>query len=254
MKARGSAKFFLWLLVCQGCGGNNEQSAMGAGAGTSGAVGASGAASSGGEPNGGAASGEGPNGGASSGGGESGGSVGLSCDITPVPCGGDPSGSWQIQKSCLLNLVGTASCSGLTLDGSGLMQTGSINYAADKTYSSTSALTGVLKAFYPTACITGLTCPSLAQALSSASMPGYGMFDCANDTSGGGGCLCTSVVSTQAVVETGSYSTSGNVLTQTRSGGGSIAVEYCVQGRTLTAASRSPSTGKVAQIVLLDKQ
>jgi hypothetical protein len=170
------------------------------------------------------------------------------CEV-PAPCGGDPTGEWQIQNSCIVEFIGVASCPGLLADGTALIQTGSMTYAADKTYSSTSDLAGTLKTTYPAACLQGLDCAGF-QALAEATAPsGDSSLSCAGGDSGS--CLCTTTVSTTGIMEHGSYTTNGHLLTQTRSAGSSLDIEYCRSGSSLSLVSRNISTGMPAQITTL---
>ena len=175
----------------------------------------------------------------------------FSCSSPPAGCGGDVVGTWQIEQSCIATLMGVASCAGLIADGTGLTQTGSMTFGADMTYSSTSTTSGTLKTVYPTECTAGLSCTDLATALSAGLPAGYSAPDCTTVASG---CSCTFQVSGQTTADSGTYTLSGNTLTQKRTNGGSLAIDYCVRDRALTMVAQNPGTSTQAQTVLLEKQ
>jgi hypothetical protein len=170
----------------------------------------------------------------------------------PTPCGGDPVGTWTIEVSCLGELVGTPSCAGLMGDSSGITQTGTLTLFADHTYSSTTNIFGIQKTTYPAACIAGLDCATLATVNAATAPAESGNISCTATSAGG--CSCTSEVSVMGIVDHGTYSTSGDILTQVRTNSNPFDVEYCVRGRSLTLLSRNPSSGSVAQVVTLSKQ
>lgn len=233
------------LAVIVGCSDNSDSGQPAAGAGNR--AGASGSAVAGESGESGGAPGQAGN--TSSAGRDS--SSAFNCSAPPPGCGGDVVGTWQIEQSCIATLVGTASCPGLTADGTGLTQTGRVTYGADLSYSSTTSISGTLKTVYPSSCTSGYSCDDLATALSAASPSGYSAPNC---TTLSNGCACTFQVSDQTSVETGTYALNGNVLTQHRSSGTSIDIDYCVRDRSLTLASQNPGTGTQAQAVRLDKQ
>lgn len=182
--------------------------------------------------------------------GGSGAATAMSCAQEPLPCGGDPVGKWQIQKSCLLDLLGTLSCAGVRGDGSQVLQSGTMSFNADNTFSSLTAVSGQLKITYPGECTAGLDCKALAATFSATLPSGYRTEQC---VAAGTGCACTFTVEMSGIVDAGIYSTSGDVLTMTSGSGVSAQVDYCARGNSMSLLSRNPSTGTTAQISWLVK-
>lgn len=169
----------------------------------------------------------------------------TSCTGLPSPCGGDPVGNWKIEKSCLLDLVGTFSCAGVHGDGSKVLQSGTMTFGADNTYTSLTAIAGPLEVTYPPECTGGLDCKSLAMSFATALPSGYRTEECVSVS---GGCSCVFEVDIMNIVDRGIYAPAGNVINMTSAQGVSIQVDYCVRGSEMTLVSRNPSTGTTAQI------
>ncbi|MEO8905991.1 MAG: hypothetical protein ABI488_25815 [Polyangiaceae bacterium] len=179
---------------------------------------------------------------------------------TASACGGDVVGTWKVSSSCITadasSMMGNMSCSGLTESTSATV-TGTITYAADKTYTSSFTTSGSVVVKVPASCLmqqgVTLTCQQVQQALSVAATSGFASATCAES---GGGCACTLGLNAQPTTETGTYSTAASVLTETDAGGTPSDSDYCVKGSTLTVSPHpgSSTSSGVSGSVVLSKQ
>lgn len=170
--------------------------------------------------------------------GSSGGSA--SCG-TFAACGGDVTGGWSIDQACFGDTLASAGddlksgCAAATVDTSGVNVTGSATFKSDKTYSTTLGITGSMKMTLPASCLTGngvtLTCAQLQGAIMDSLKKNpdqtFDMVTCTGSSS----CTCTMHFKPAPQDESGTWSTSGNVLS-TKATGSSTAdtAEYCVKG------------------------
>jgi hypothetical protein len=219
-----------------------------AGAGGSGVAGQAGAGGSG-------VAGQGATGG--SGGGQSGsGGTGGPCSSVP-PCGGDITGTWTVASSCL-DVRGVLDVSGLGLGCSSAPLTGSRVVAgtfvanANGTYVDNTTTSGEERIELPEACLsvsgTLVTCERVAPVF--AAVYGYDSVTCTTDADGDG-CLCDAVFEQTAGMgllsldpaDSGTYVSSGDVVTLHDAFGASVDYLYCVAGEQLTLLPRTTATG-----------
>jgi hypothetical protein len=177
--------------------------------------------------------------------------VTVSCAV-PQPCGGDIRGTWRIARSCEKELLATFSCAGTVGDGSGLTETGTMTFNADNSYGTDTDLSGTLKVGYPAICLGAQSCADLAVNLKATLPAEYESIRCAATLDGG--CNCSFALEFRDLSERGIYSTDGSVLTQLRSNGVSLQLDYCAQGGSLTLVGRNVTTGNVARVVWLTKE
>ena len=145
---------------------------------------------------------------------------GVDCSAFTA-CGGDPTGTWTIRGTCIdPNQEVFPGCEGATASGSPT-ETGTVTINADMTYTADTRTMGSASFSIPGSCLTGLTSCDMLEDEST-------MCDGTIDTS----CSCD-ITFDETSTETGTYSTSGNNITLTPSGGSADTGEYCVSGNTL---------------------
>jgi len=180
---------------------------------------------------------------------------------TASTCGGDVVGTWQVSSSCVAvdasAMMGNMSCPGATTSTSGAKITGTITYAADKTFISNLTTSGTMVVTLPASCLTQqgvtVTCGQLQQVLNGMANSTFSSATC---TASGGGCACSVALKPVTSTETGTYSTSGGVLTQTGTSGTPDDSDYCVQGSKLsvsTGSSSSAMSSGVSGLVVFTK-
>ena len=242
---------FFFIALAAACGGNStsysgDGGPLGAG-GTAGTLGTGGTVGTGGTAGSSGAAGSlgtGGTGGSIGAGGSGQGGAPLGCNA--APCGGDIVGRWTITAYCgpstqtsQQTLSGCAEP--LTRRVSGLTTAGTVEYRADGTYSYDITSSGTSEVTYPAACLnmSGITftCEQLTQALQAAA-PDAGVSSASCVAAAAGGCTCTAVVTGASNGGTGTYSTSGSLLTQ-GTGTSQSEVDYCVQGNQLTETPRT---------------
>jgi hypothetical protein len=136
-------------------------------------------------------------------------------DCTFVACGGNPTGTWQIDKFCIDfdGIVLDPDCPTMTFDWSGVTVSGTAVFNADMTYAINSVSGGSLSYTIPAACI-----PPQVQQCSSLGAT------CTGNPAQS--CTCTEAVDEQDS-EAGTWSTSGTTLTITPDGEDPFVGEYC---------------------------
>lgn len=132
-------------------------------------------------------------------------------------CGGDPVGEWTIVEACIGEFSIDA-CPEAEVDYSGVTQSGTVVVLDDGTYSTSIQTMGQATALIPRTCFQGATCEQVSM--------GSDELDC---TGVGEDCDCT-IDATSTDSENGTWTSSGNTLTTTASGGTPETVEYCVDG------------------------
>jgi hypothetical protein len=158
--------------------------------------------------------------------------AGAPAECSTRRCGGDVIGTWEIVESCVGSLTGVESCLGLEGDASGLKQTGTITYDTDSTYTSTTSATGSLTLTYPESCIGGIGCEELTNVLRDTAQAVEDLVCSAE----GSACVCSLVYNQRTTTVSGSYTTNGGILLQTR-GNATSRADYCVEGDRLTLSS-----------------
>lgn len=167
--------------------------------------------------------------------GSSSGGGGNSCS-TPAACGGDVVGTWKVTSSCISisGLGSSADCPQETLKVSNITASGSVTYKSDMTYTAQRSLAADLNITLPSSCLTfqgiTVTCAQLQMGISGDPNSGFKSINC---VAAGAGCSCTGKIAQDQMNETGTFTTAGNVLTETTTGGKADANDYCVQGNTL---------------------
>jgi len=186
-----------------------------------------------------------------SGGAGAGGAAGA-CTNTPS-CGGEVVGTWTVSASCIgsgTTSAGIDDCPAATGRTIGYKIGGTFAFAADLTYVATTTLVGTVILDYPTSCLTasGTTCVALSSNLMTAI---GGMFSSASCATMAPNCHCTFVLSGTPKTETGTYSTSGGVLSELTDGETSADEStYCVKGNTLTLSPSMMDPDTVGTITL----
>jgi len=183
------------------------------------------------------------------------GSAGTSGSCTFTACGGDLVGTWNVESLCSPNpSVTCPPYDGVTIDRSASVATYTFAANGTFTYAASGTLTETLR--YPKDCLSpgadaGVSelCAAFQAAVQSSiakadggSLSGLTSFTCSVENNF---CVCVEVFTNLSVNETGTYTTSGNQLTITITGGstadgGFPNSDYCVSGSTLKI--RSPST------------
>jgi len=239
--------------LAAGCGGGSGSGLKGKDAGQSegGVSGAGGSLALGG-----AAGGSSTGGGGGVGTGGSTGAGGLigtdggvvDANTSPVPactsfnaCGGSIVGTWKLPGKVLCGSKGTATpppsgC--MTINNlADLEQTGTLMFSADGTWVSNITFRGTETLSYPVSCLSGGTCAGQSATLPDAGMVG----SCVEN--GAGLCVCTYTLDMSASGH-GTYTTSAGKLSVV--GSTPSAMDYCVQGNTLSMNAVDSNTGDQA--------
>jgi len=160
------------------------------------------------------------------------------------PCGGSLVGTWTITSSCgsVLNFTNGTECPGATVDESQIVTSGNLAFNADMTFTTSATIGGTRRFNVALACVAGVaSCDEYASLISPG--PPDATTTC---MTAGGACNCAMVYTApMGAAQTGTYTTAGNVLTVTPTGGDPIELGYCVQGSTLHMVDTDPATGAV---------
>ncbi|WP_437610173.1 hypothetical protein WMF20_01870 [Sorangium sp. So ce834] len=180
-------------------------------------------------------------------------------------CGGDPTGSWAIEETCLdpsMFAELTESCDA-QIDISGVEMAGTAEFKPDSTYVTTSTMEGPMKVVYPPSCLTmegvTLTCAQLDAVMQELLAQGVATFSSASCVAAGAGCACTLVLEETTTTGEGTWSVSGTSLTVTPDNGEAPEeVPFCVEGSSLTmalqAGEEGDAPGKAKSYMRLTKQ
>lgn len=157
------------------------------------------------------------------------GANGGSCNW-PGACGGDVVGTWKVSGECLLGTPANSSCPSWSASVA-VQASGSFTFTADGSYSMNLDATVSEAATYPASCLSGVSdCASLATAFQQRS--DVASASCSGTPSTSCSCHIGFVPLTGA--GDGTYTTSGNMLTNTNSSGKTTTRSYCVKGNTMT--------------------
>ncbi|WP_437571046.1 hypothetical protein [Sorangium sp. So ce542] len=178
-------------------------------------------------------------------------------------CGGDPTGTWTIEETCLDASTFaelTESCDA-EIDASGVAMVGTAEFRADSTYVTTSTLQGPMKIVYPPSCLTmegvTITCEQLDASLQEVVRDGA-LLASASCVAAGQGCACTLVLAGSTTTGEGTWSVSGTSLTMAPDGQEPDEVPFCVEGSSLTMAieteTGTDAEGKIPNYLRLTKQ
>ncbi|HYP88188.1 MAG TPA: hypothetical protein VEQ59_08540, partial [Polyangiaceae bacterium] len=86
--------------------------------------------------------------------------------------------------------------------------------------------------------------------LEATSDAGFSSVSC----TGSSDCVCNLLLTPTTTNETGTYATSGGVITQTKAGGTPDDAPYCVQGKTLTLSPNDADMTTTSGAIVLTKQ
>jgi hypothetical protein len=142
-----------------------------------------------------------------------------------IDCGGDPTGSWHWVESCMAPPP-SAACADAVIDVEIALTTGTLDLNADDTYATSQQGTITFHETYPAACVAGAPCADFGATLP----PPPPSRTCVDGADGACDCEGTVPVSQN---ETGTWSTSGDILTLAPDGGDPSDWDYCVDGPTL---------------------
>ncbi|WP_437814032.1 hypothetical protein [Sorangium sp. So ce1078] len=179
-------------------------------------------------------------------------------------CGGDPTGSWTIEETCLdpsMFADLTESCDA-EVDVSGLEMVGTAEFRADSTYATTSTIQGPMKIVYPPSCLTmegvTLTCAQLDMFMQQLLTEGDAPFASASCAAAAAGCACTLIMEETTTTGAGTWSVSGSSLMIEADGEAPEELPFCVEGSSLTMAidadAGSDASGKIKNYMRLTKQ
>jgi len=150
-------------------------------------------------------------------------------------CGGDIVSTWKVESVCGKATGTITEKGGCTVGVSDipLNASGTYTFNADGTYTTTASVSDSDAFTFGAACLSNngvtQTCAQLASALMSSANPlaTTSLWECSPRAVGG--CSCTASV-TASATPSGTYTTAGNVLTETPTGGAAFALGYCVHG------------------------
>lgn len=155
------------------------------------------------------------------------------------PCGGDVVGNYNFTAACYnsaaLGMEAIEGCPEATVTINSLGVSGTANFGADMTYSVSQTITASASQTLPAPCLTmgglTLTCQQLDQLAQQLLLenPSIQSIRC----SGSSSCTCTFTLAPMTTNASGTYTTSGTMLTLTSSTGGISGGPYCVQGDEL---------------------
>jgi hypothetical protein len=161
-------------------------------------------------------------------------------------CGGDIVGTWKVVSVCgkaTGTITGQGGCT-VGVSDIPLNASGTYTFNADGTYTTTASLSDSDAFTFGAACLStnGVTqtCAQLASALMSSANPlaTTSLWECSPTAVGG--CSCTASV-TASATPSGTYTTAGNVLTETPTGLAAFALDYCVQDGSKLSIIGAPS-------------
>jgi len=172
-----------------------------------------------------------------------------------TPCGGDVVGTWTVKNVCATGSGAglIEDCPGATTSFEGIKGSGTITFTANMTTMENINLTGSMKMTLPASCLMGATCAQIDTALKAALTSDPEAPFSAVSCSGSSGCTCTMTFKNSNLMETGTYSISGNRITD----GDGEAQEYCVSGKTMnmrTVMSMGAMMEDLSMSMTLEKQ
>src|SRR5450432_3079177 len=156
------------------------------------------------------------------------------------PCGGAIVGSWKVSSSCILDasfqMDASSICTTATIALKKVTGVGGITYGGDQTYQSTGTLSIDFTLSLPTTCFAaGKTCADL-QTTYTKQMQTDPTLTSATCASSGSTCVCQ-LSTTQDATESGTYTTSGTIVSSTPAGGTVSNDSYCVKVNELPLLS-----------------
>jgi hypothetical protein len=158
------------------------------------------------------------------------------------PCGGDLTGTWQIDTVCadsgsLTNAFQDPQCPTAMAALGPVSVSGTLSFNGDKSYTVTELSSGSIIVTLPPACLTvnGITlnCAQVQQGIETAAAadtpPTFSSVTCSGTTS----CTCSMTFPKMVMNDAGTWSTSGTNLTIISTTQGPDSSGYCVQGTEL---------------------
>lgn len=148
-------------------------------------------------------------------------------------CGGDIVGDWKITGVCYDETALAAQakqlCADATLKIGDASVTGDVSYKADKSFvQGATELDATAELSLSTSCLGGATCAQLQAQVNMDAADGNEA-NCVS--AAGGGCTCSTTIKDSSK-SNGTYSTSGNTVTQTANNATEVQ-DFCVNGNRL---------------------
>ncbi len=175
-----------------------------------------------------------------------------------APCGGDVVGSWKAETACLDHatlekdfLFGVrGSCPTASIGAVSMTPVGTLELAADMSFRGALVVNSTMDVNHPAVCVNGATCESVTELLqASVGANGVTSVGCV----GTGSCTCTWSQTIDIINATGTWATSGTMLTFAGAPGGNG--PYCVQGSSLHLLGFDLATNtKIVSDLVLAKQ
>lgn len=164
-----------------------------------------------------------------------------------TPCGGNVVGTWDVKDLCVQGKLAIPNCPTAGSSFDGIRATGTLIFKDDLTGTGTLTLTGGFRTTLPQSCLGGASCATTEAALkiqlATDPMSPFSSVSC----SGTDPCACVYTLKGTPMMDGGTYSTAGNVLTQ-----GDDKSEYCVTGNELKLKARLPIEGMAASVASMD--
>jgi hypothetical protein len=163
-----------------------------------------------------------------------------------MACGGDVTGTWKITSTCVsgANSTDIGTCAGETLQVDSVDFEGTITFDTGGTYEESLTSGSVAETLtVPTSCLGGAACTASSSDAGISGVCGVS----------GSNCVCSVSISQTSNTASGTYSTSGSMITVTPAGDTATSDGYCVQGNTLTllgSVSTTMSASGSAAVVL----
>jgi hypothetical protein len=158
------------------------------------------------------------------------------------PCGGDPTGTWDITLACLDSAIVASSfqdpqCPTATASLGQFTTTGVASFNADKSYSVTEMVSISLNVVLPPSCLAAIdttaTCAQVAQAIldadAASASPSFSTVSCVAVN----GCRCSLAFAPMTMTDAGTWSTSGTNIDLMSTTSGNSSPPYCVAGNEI---------------------
>jgi hypothetical protein len=175
-----------------------------------------------------------------------------------APCGGDVVGSWKAETACLDHatlekdfLAGVrGSCPTASIGAVSMTPVGTLELAADMSFRGALVVNSTMDVIHPAACVNGASCGSVTEVLqSNVGANGVTSVSCV----GSGSCTCRWAQTIDIINATGTWATSGTMLTFAGAPGGNG--PYCVQGSSLHLVGFDLATmTRIVSDIVLSKQ
>jgi hypothetical protein len=177
----------------------------------------------------------------------------LTCE-TGGRCGGDLVGRWRLLGGCAGLAPSPAFCAAATVDTSGLVLEGTVDFDADGRFTASVEPRGTLAASVPDECLMGLACEAFADAvIASGQGPPVESARCTHQA---GTCRCLFQLRAQAQSARGGFVTAGTTVTLDGAATQPASLDYCRTSDRLSIADGSLSVGAVTLLapLVLERQ